>query len=102
MLSAYAQAESESRSQNIKLGIKNQIENGTSKLYNRPCYGYRHNKDGNLEVIWQQALVVQKIFDYYLEGARIKRFLVYQTMRLIMAEKEGFEPSRTVFKTIPN
>jgi len=48
---------------------------GTSKLYNRPCYEYRHDKDGNLEVVWQQALVVQKIFDYYLEGSSILQII---------------------------
>ena len=99
LLSAYAQAESESRSQNIKLGIKNQIENGTSKLYNRPCYGYRHDKDGNLEVIWQQALVVQKIFDYYLEGASI-----IQIIKLLQKEAIKSPTGKDVWskKTIEN
>ena len=99
MLSAYAQAESESRSQNIKLGIKNQIENGTSKLYNRPCYGYRHDKEGNLEVIWQQALVVQKIFDYYLEGASI-----IQIIKLLQKEAIKSPTGKDVWskKTIEN
>ena len=74
-ISAYAQAESEARSQNIKMGIRNRIETGTSKLYDRPCYGYRHDKNGKLEVIWQQALVVQKIYDYYLDGASVLQII---------------------------
>ena len=74
-ISAYAQAESEARSQNIKMGIKNRIIAGTSKLYDRPCYGYRHDKNGELEVVWQQALVVQKIYDYYLDGASVVQII---------------------------
>ena len=38
-----AQAENESRSENIKWGIKQQAASGTSKLYNRKCYGYKYN-----------------------------------------------------------
>ena len=74
-ISAYAQAEGEARSQNIKMGIKNRITTGTSKLYDRPCYGYRHDKNGKLEVVWQQALVVQKIYDYYLDGASVLQII---------------------------
>ena len=57
------------------MGIKNRIIAGTSKLYDRPCYGYRHDKNGKLEVIWQQALVVQKIYDYYLDGASVLQII---------------------------
>ncbi|HIZ71867.1 MAG TPA: recombinase family protein [Candidatus Atopostipes pullistercoris] len=39
IIEAVAQAENESRSDNIKWGIKQRAAQGTSKLYNRKCYG---------------------------------------------------------------
>ncbi|MCK9479260.1 MAG: recombinase family protein [Firmicutes bacterium] len=71
IIEAFSQAESDSRSQNIKMGIHQKLRDGTSKLYDRPCYGYRKGKDGRLEVNLEQALVVQKIYSLYLEGASI-------------------------------
>lgn len=40
IIEAIAQAENESRSDNIKWGIKQRAAQGSSKLYNRKCYGY--------------------------------------------------------------
>lgn len=44
IIESIAQAENESRSENIKWGIKQRAAQGTSKLYNRKCYGYVHDK----------------------------------------------------------
>ena len=44
IIEAIAQSENESRSENIKWGIKQRAAQGTSKLYNRKCYGYVHDK----------------------------------------------------------
>lgn len=46
IIECLAQAENESRSENIKWGIKQRAMSGTSKLYDRKCYGYKHDKDG--------------------------------------------------------
>ena len=48
IIESLAQAENESRSENIKWGIKHRAALGTSKLYDRKCYGYKHDKDGKL------------------------------------------------------
>lgn len=50
VIEALAQAENESRSENIKWGIKQRAAAGTSKLYDRKCYGYKHDKDGHLVI----------------------------------------------------
>ena len=47
IIEAIAQAENESRSDNIKWGIKQRAAQGTSKLYNRKCYGYKNDADGS-------------------------------------------------------
>lgn len=63
---AVAQAESEARSQNIKLGIKRGLEKGTSKLYDRKCYGYRYDSQGNIVINEQETKIVQMIFNLHL------------------------------------
>ena len=48
IIESLVQAENESRSENIRWGIKQRAASGTSKLYDRKCYGYKHDKDGKL------------------------------------------------------
>lgn len=47
------------------------MQDGTSKLYNRRCFGYQRNKDGLLEICPEEAEIVRLIFDLYLEGNSI-------------------------------
>lgn len=54
--------------ENIKFGINYGLKTGTSKLYNRICYGYTHDNEGNLIVDEIEAVIVRTIFDMYLEG----------------------------------
>lgn len=71
IIEAIAQAENESRSDNIKWGIKQRAAQGTSKLYNRKCYGYKNDVDGSLIIDDEEAKNVQLIFDFYLQGKSI-------------------------------
>ncbi|WP_196592854.1 recombinase family protein [Pectinatus sottacetonis] len=75
IVEALAQAENESRSENIKWGIKKKVEQGTSKLADRKCYGYDNDESGKLIVNGEQASVVQKIFNFYLGGKSINGIL---------------------------
>lgn len=71
IIEAIAQAENESRSDNIIWGIKQRAAQGTSKLYNRKCYGYKNDVDGSLIIDDEEAKNVQLIFDFYLQGKSI-------------------------------
>lgn len=71
IIESVAQAENESRSDNIRWGIKQRAVQGTSKLYNRKCYGYTHDKEGNLIIKDDEAKNVTKIFDMYLYGKSV-------------------------------
>lgn len=71
ILESLAQAENESRSENIKWGIKQRAASGTSKLYDRKCYGYKHDKDGKLIIDERKAENVKLIFDLYLSGQSV-------------------------------
>ena len=71
IIESFAQAENESRSENIKWGIKQGAASGTSKLYDRKCYGYKHDEDGKLIIDEETAENVKIIFDLYLSGQSV-------------------------------
>ena len=71
IIESIAQAENKSRSENIKWGIKQRAAQGASKLYNRKCYGYVHDKEGNLIIKDDEAKNVTKIFEMYLHGKSV-------------------------------
>ena len=54
-MESLAQSENEQRIENIKWGLKQRAAQGTSKLYNRKCYGYNHYENGELIINFQQA-----------------------------------------------
>lgn len=68
LISAVAQEDSASKSQNIRMGIEYRLMNGTSHLYSRPCYGFKKGANGNLTIDEKQAKNVRWIFDLYLHG----------------------------------
>ncbi len=71
VMESIAQAENESRSENIKMGIKYRAAAGTSKLYDRKCYGYKHDEDGHLIIDEEKAKNVKLIYDLYLSGQSV-------------------------------
>lgn len=71
IIEALDQAENESRSENIKWGIKQRAANGSYKLYDRKCYGYTHDSNGSLIIDDIEAKNVQMIFNLYLHGESV-------------------------------
>lgn len=71
IIESLAQAENESRSYNMKWGIRQRAAQGTSKLYNRKCYGYDHDETSKLIINEEQAPIVRKIFNWYIGGFSI-------------------------------
>ncbi len=68
---SFAQSENESRSMNIRMGLRNRALNGSSGNYRKRLYGYEKDADGNLVIEPEQAQVVRDIFRWYNEGASI-------------------------------
>lgn len=68
IIAALAQADNESRRENIVWGIHRKIEDGSSSIYSRPCYGYEKNRRGELVINEDQAKVVELIYSLYLSG----------------------------------
>lgn len=71
VIESIAQAENESRSENIKWGIKQRASQGTSKLYDRKCYGYKHDEAGHLVIDEETAKNVKLIYDLYLSDQSV-------------------------------
>jgi len=71
ILEGVAQEENLNRSENIRLGIKYKVENGTARIFCKKCYGYLNENNGELRINDMEAEVVRSIFDMYLEGRSI-------------------------------
>jgi site-specific DNA recombinase len=71
IIESIVQAENESRSENIKWGIKQRAAQGTSKLYNKKCYGYYNDEDDNLAIDEKEAKNVRLIYNLYLQGKSV-------------------------------
>ncbi len=66
---ALAQNESENKSHNIRWGIHEGFQSGTSGYQNFPCYGYYYDKEKQmLKIVSKEANVVRMIFDLRLQG----------------------------------
>lgn len=68
---SFAQAENETRSMNIRIGLRNRALNGSSGNYRKRLYGYVKDDAGNLVVEPTQAQVVRDIYRWYIDGASI-------------------------------
>ncbi len=71
VVESFAQAENETRSMNIRIGLRNRALNGTSGNYRKRVYGYVKDDDGNLIVDPTQAQVVRDIYGWYISGSSI-------------------------------
>ncbi len=103
IIESIAQAENESRSETIKWGIKQRAAQGTSKLYNRRCYGYYNDEDGNLAIDETEAKNVRLIYNLYLQGKSVLG-IVKELERLGIKSPTGKAtwPKRTIDVMLSN
>ena len=87
IMESIAQAENESRSEDIKWGIKQRAAQGTSKLYDRKCYGYKHNENGHSVIDEEKAKNVKLIYDLYLSGQSVVGIIKELAKRKIFSPK---------------
>ena len=71
-LGAFAQAESESISQNVRWGIRQAMREGKAPMQYNKLYAYARGSDGSPQIIPAQAEVVQRIYQQYLAGASFR------------------------------
>ena len=66
--STFAQAESETISENVKWGKRRCFENGKITYHYKYWFGYKKGEDGQPEIIPEEAVFVREIYDKYLNG----------------------------------
>lgn len=67
-MASLAQQESQSLSQNVKLGLQFRYQNGQIQVNHNHFLGYTKDDEGNLIIDQEQAEVVKRIYREYLEG----------------------------------
>lgn len=76
LYSVMAQAESENISANVRWGIQQRMKSGTFAFrYN--ILGYRKGENGEPEIVPEEAEVVRKIFQVYLDGNSLDQIKAY-------------------------
>lgn len=76
LYSVMAQAESENISANVRWGIQQRMKSGTFAFrYN--ILGYRKGENGEPEIVPDEAEVVRKIFQMYLDGNSLDQIKAY-------------------------
>ena len=73
IMASLAQQESQSLSQNVKLGLQYRYQQGQVQVNHNRFLGYTKDADGNLVIEPEQAETVRRIYREYLEGKSIKK-----------------------------
>ena len=68
IMASLAQQESQSLSQNVKMGIQYRYQQGKVQVNHNRFLGYTKDSDGNLVIEPEQAEIVKRIYREYLEG----------------------------------
>jgi len=91
ILAAFSQEESVSRSEAIKFGIRQSMREGKVKLNSSQFLGYMKDENGLLVIVPEEAAVVRKIFELYLQGngcRKIKRWLEENGIKTVTGKTE--------------
>lgn len=72
LLGAFAQAESESISANVRWGKRQAMREGKANIQYKKLYAFEKGSDGNLRIIPEQAEVVRRIYRQYLSGMSLR------------------------------
>lgn len=73
IMASLAQQESQSLSQNVKLGFQYRYQQGQITVNHNRFLGYTKDENGQLIIAPDEAVVVKRIFREYLEGASLQQ-----------------------------
>ena len=68
IMASLAQQESQSISENIRMGISYQFQRGKVRVNHTHFLGYTKDKEGNLIIVEKEAEIVRRIYREFLEG----------------------------------
>lgn len=72
IMASLAQQESESLSQNVKMGIQFRYQQGIVQVNHNRFLGYTKDAEKNLVIVPEEAEIIKRIYREYLEGANYK------------------------------
>ena len=72
LLGAFAQAESENISANVRWGKRQAMREGRANFPYRHMYAYEKGEDDKPKIIPEQAKIVRRIYDEFLAGASLR------------------------------
>ncbi|NVF12450.1 recombinase family protein [Anaerococcus sp. AGMB00486] len=72
IMASLAQQESQSLSQNVKLGFQYRFQQGQVQVNHNRFLGYTKDEEGKLVVVPEEAKIVKRIYREYLEGASLR------------------------------
>ena len=73
IMASLAQQESQSMSENIKLGLQYRYQQGKVQVNHNRFLGYTKDENGNLVIDPEQAEIVKRIYREYLEGSSMDK-----------------------------
>ena len=79
IMSSLAQEESRSISENVRWGKQKSMQNGKVYVAYSNFLGYCKGKDGGLEIVEEEARIVRKIYELFLDGRTIRHIADYLT-----------------------
>jgi len=68
IMASLAQQESQSLSQNVKLGLQYRYQQGKVQVNHNRFMGYTKDEEGNLIIVPEEAEIIKRIYREYLEG----------------------------------
>ena len=90
-LEAMKQEKTERKSADTKLGIRESVKSGNVKLNYSQFLGYTKDSNGKLVIVSEEAEIVKKIFELYIEGngcRKIKKYLENNNIKTVTGKSE--------------
>ncbi len=101
MMAGLAEAESQQISSNICWGNRSRARNGKVPIY--PLFGYDISDDKKYIINEEQAMVVRKIYQMFLDGKKMSEILVYLNDQDYKTFKDGlFQGSHQIRNILIN
>lgn len=88
ILSSFAQEESRSISENVRWANKRSMEAGKSRFSYKNFLGYERGEDGKPRIVEEEARIVRKIYQLFLDGES------YATIAKRLTDEGALSPSR--------
>lgn len=102
LLSAFAQAESESNSGNVKMSIRRKFEQGIPMFPISKIYGYKENKKGEVVINEEEAKIVREMYRLVIEGVWASKIAKYFNSKNIPSPKGVTWGESTIAKMVRN